>query len=292
MADRWSSSAAFEAKVSLGSWRVRRRWRNLRSGHRVHPNLITKWKRQVAEKMVEVFLQRAWPRRWEPRGGDQGAACQDRRADAGARFLYQDLRSPIHGRTAVMVDPRHPRLSIGRLCALVSISQLVVLLRGQGGGTGEPVADSPDRRAVPGDAAVRLAPNGPTPAASGLRRRMQAGAPAHGPLANLPEIAPRHRVYPHPVRGAFDRTGELGLVRRRDLHPDAPGHSLPGGCPTHSIPSSAPPPWRKHSRTMASPRSSTPTRAANPPTCLSHSSSRTPESGSPWTARGVGWTTS
>ena len=69
---------------------------------------------------------------------------------------------------AELLDPKHPRLGIVRQCALVSIARSSFYYRGKGESAGEPEPHAPERRAIPGDAVVRLAPDGPAPAASGL----------------------------------------------------------------------------------------------------------------------------
>jgi len=55
MAKRRNFSAAFKAKVALEALRGDQTLAELAGRHKVHPNLITKWKRQGAEGMVEVF---------------------------------------------------------------------------------------------------------------------------------------------------------------------------------------------------------------------------------------------
>ncbi len=56
MATRRNVSAAFKAKVVLEALRGDRTLAELAGRHKVHPNLITKWKRQGAEGMVEGGL--------------------------------------------------------------------------------------------------------------------------------------------------------------------------------------------------------------------------------------------
>ena len=55
MAKRRNFSAAFKAKVTLEALRGDQTLAELAGRHKVHPNLITKWKRQGAAGMVEVF---------------------------------------------------------------------------------------------------------------------------------------------------------------------------------------------------------------------------------------------
>ncbi len=55
MAKRRNFSAAFKAKVALEALRGDQTLAELAGRHKVHPNLITKWKRQASEGMVDVF---------------------------------------------------------------------------------------------------------------------------------------------------------------------------------------------------------------------------------------------
>ncbi len=55
MAKRRNFSAAFKAKVALEALRGDQTLAELAGRHKVHPNLITKWKHQAGEGMVEVF---------------------------------------------------------------------------------------------------------------------------------------------------------------------------------------------------------------------------------------------
>ncbi len=55
MAKRRNFSAAFKAKVAIEALRGDRTLAELAGRHKVHPNLITKWKRQASEGMVDVF---------------------------------------------------------------------------------------------------------------------------------------------------------------------------------------------------------------------------------------------
>ena len=46
---------AFKVKVAIEALRGDQTLAELSSRHKVHPNLITKWKRQASEGMVDVF---------------------------------------------------------------------------------------------------------------------------------------------------------------------------------------------------------------------------------------------
>ena len=52
---RRNFSADFKARVALSALRGDATLAELAARHRVHPNLITKWKREAAEGLVDVF---------------------------------------------------------------------------------------------------------------------------------------------------------------------------------------------------------------------------------------------
>ncbi len=55
MAKRRNFSAAFKAKIALEALRGEQTLAELAGRHKVPANLITKWKRQADEGMVEIF---------------------------------------------------------------------------------------------------------------------------------------------------------------------------------------------------------------------------------------------
>ncbi len=55
MAKRRNFSAAFKAKLALEALRGDQTLAELAARHKVHPNLITKWKRQAGEGLAGIF---------------------------------------------------------------------------------------------------------------------------------------------------------------------------------------------------------------------------------------------
>lgn len=55
MAKRTSYSPSFKAKVALEALRGEHTMAELAAKYEVHPTLVTRWKRQAAEGLVEVF---------------------------------------------------------------------------------------------------------------------------------------------------------------------------------------------------------------------------------------------
>ncbi len=93
MAKRRNFSAAFKAKVALEALRGDQTLAELAGRHKVHPNLITKWKRQASEGMVDVF------------SGKQGARdssheveIKDLHAKIGELTVEKDFLSKAFGR--------------------------------------------------------------------------------------------------------------------------------------------------------------------------------------------------
>ncbi len=93
MAKRRNFSASFKAKVALEALRGDQTLAELAARHKVHPNLITKWKRQAGEGMVEVFSGR--PARWD---GAHEAEVKELHAKIGELTVEKDFLSKAFGR--------------------------------------------------------------------------------------------------------------------------------------------------------------------------------------------------
>jgi transposase len=93
MAKRRNFSAAFKAKVALEALRGDATLAELAARHRVHPNLITKWKRQAGEGMVEVFSGK--PAR---RDGAHESEIKELHAKIGELTVEKDFLSKAFGR--------------------------------------------------------------------------------------------------------------------------------------------------------------------------------------------------
>lgn len=55
MAKRRNFSASFKAKVALEALKGDQTLAELAARYKVHPNLVTKWKRQAGEGLVSIF---------------------------------------------------------------------------------------------------------------------------------------------------------------------------------------------------------------------------------------------
>lgn len=93
MAKRRNFSATFKAKVALEALRGDRTLAELASRHKVHPNLIAKWKRQASAGMVEVFSGKP-----AGRDGSHEAEIRELHAKIGELTVEKDFLSKAFGR--------------------------------------------------------------------------------------------------------------------------------------------------------------------------------------------------
>ncbi len=93
MAKRRNFSAPFKAKVAIEALRGDQTLAELSSRHKVHPNLITKWKRQASEGMVDVFSGK-------PAGRDSSheAEVKELHAKIGELTVEKDFLAKAFGR--------------------------------------------------------------------------------------------------------------------------------------------------------------------------------------------------
>ncbi len=93
MAKRRNFSAAFKAKVALEALRGDQTLAELAARHRVHPNLITNWKRRAAEGMVDVFSGKK-----AGRDGSREAEIKELHAKIGELTVEKDFLSKAFSR--------------------------------------------------------------------------------------------------------------------------------------------------------------------------------------------------
>jgi len=93
MARRRNFSAALKAKVALEALRGDQTLAELASRHKVHPNLIAKWKRQASEGMVDVFSGKKGAR-----DGSHEAEIKDLHAKIGELTVEKDFLAKAFGR--------------------------------------------------------------------------------------------------------------------------------------------------------------------------------------------------
>ena len=74
MSKRRRFSAEFKAKVALDALSGEMTLTELASKYGVHPNMISSWKRQARESIVESFTGKAAVREGRPGSRDQGSA--------------------------------------------------------------------------------------------------------------------------------------------------------------------------------------------------------------------------
>ncbi len=98
MATRQNFSAAFKAKVALEALRGDQTLAELAGRHKVHPNLITKWRRQGAEALAKMIEE------------DATTVCGARHRSHGDRRGYRWGRTQseigYHGGRVTVTRPR------------------------------------------------------------------------------------------------------------------------------------------------------------------------------------------
>ena len=93
MAKRRNFSAAVKAKVALEALRGDQTLAELASRHKVHPNLITMWKRQASEGMVDVFSSKKGAR-----DSSHEAEIKELHAKIGELTVEKDFLARAFGR--------------------------------------------------------------------------------------------------------------------------------------------------------------------------------------------------
>ncbi len=93
MAKRRNFSAAFKAKVALEALRGDQTLAELAARYKVHPNLVTKWKRQAGEGLVGIFSGK--PASSDP---SHEAEVKELHAKIGELTIEKDFLSKAFGR--------------------------------------------------------------------------------------------------------------------------------------------------------------------------------------------------
>ena len=135
-----------------------------------------------------------------------------------------------------MVDPQHAGLSITRQCRLVSITRSSFYYARRGRKPAESAPDAADRRAVPRDAVLRIAPDDTLATPPGQYGLAQAGAPPDAtaggaralPAAPDVSAAPGAPDLSLPAPRSADHAAEPRVVHGCHLHPPAAGLFVPG----------------------------------------------------------------
>ena len=93
MAKRRSFSAEFKSKVALEALRGEQTLAELSSRYKVHQNLITKWKKQAREGLVDVFSGKSIRR-----DVSHESEIRDLHAKIGELTVEKDFLSKAFGR--------------------------------------------------------------------------------------------------------------------------------------------------------------------------------------------------
>ena len=93
MSKRRSFSAQFKAKVALEALSGAHTLAELSAKHNVHPNMITKWKRQAQEHLPELFSTKG-----SRDAGSREAELKELHAKIGQLTVENDFLSKAFGR--------------------------------------------------------------------------------------------------------------------------------------------------------------------------------------------------
>lgn len=93
MSKRRNYTAAFKARVALEALRGDATVAELACKHKVHPNLITNWKRRAADGMVDVFSSKK-----AGHDGSREAEIKELHAKIGELTIEKDFLSKAFGR--------------------------------------------------------------------------------------------------------------------------------------------------------------------------------------------------
>ena len=232
---RRNHSPAFKAKVALEAIKGEEPLITIAERFDVHPNQITKWKRQLLDGAAAVFGERR-----EGHGGGaehRRAARQDRRAHHGERFFVRCARSRERHERKAMIDRAHP-LSVTRQAELLEPLPLERLLRagaderGRSGPHGRHGRDPPGASPSTGSGGSRDELRdrgfavGREHVATLMRTDGDGGALSQ---ASALRAASRPQGLPLPPARDGDHPRRAGVVRRRHLPAHGPGLLLPRG---------------------------------------------------------------
>ena len=173
---RRSYPAELKAKVAVEALREEATMAELAARYDVHPNLIANWKKTARQTVLAGFSGNH--ERQEALGRPRSRSCGQRSENSSSRGIF--YRRPSvgeprpesrDGRSQRPTDQHRTAMPLG------VDRPLVVLRRGHGREPVDPAPDAVDRRAVLGDAVLRLAADDTLAPPSGRHGLSQAGAP-------------------------------------------------------------------------------------------------------------------
>ena len=233
---RRNHSAAFKAKVAMAAIKGERTIAQLADQFDVHPNQITTWKAQLEGGAADVFGPGSGTAPAAPAGRREGAARQDRRADAGERFFRGRAQQGGIAERKAMIDRDHA-LSVTKQAEVVGIARSTVYYLPRPVSAADlALMQQIDRLHMEfpfaGARMLRrlLAANGSKVGrrhVKTLMQRMGIEALYRRPRTTKPE--PGHKIYPYLLRGRGGHAAEPGVGDGHHVHPDGEGLRLSRG---------------------------------------------------------------
>ncbi|MCC5023871.1 MAG: transposase [Candidatus Synoicihabitans palmerolidicus] len=121
---RRAFSVEFTAKVGLEALKGIEPIHVIAQRHEVHPVQVSQWKKEVSERLPEVFAKPSAQVRDEierNRKERKGTVCADRAAADGARVAQKKLAHLESKERRSMIETEHPKLSVARQCELLEL---------------------------------------------------------------------------------------------------------------------------------------------------------------------------
>lgn len=153
--ERKSYSADFKAKVALEAVRGRLTINQIAREFSVHPNQISKWKKQFLQSLPQIFDNSKKP---NPANNEElinGLYQQIGQMKVELDWLKKNLPFSA-GVRRELVEPENERISIKRQCELLGLNRIPALLPGATGKRRRCDFDAPSGRAIYGDTVLRL----------------------------------------------------------------------------------------------------------------------------------------
>jgi len=118
---RCQLSAEFKAQVGLEALRGVEPIHAIAAGHKVHPVQVSQWKKEVDERLPEVFSQKPDPDIKALKERESELFEEIGRLKMELEWLKKKLASSSVEQRRCMIEPAHPKLSVTQQCDLFGL---------------------------------------------------------------------------------------------------------------------------------------------------------------------------